>query len=294
MNCRPALLVPAALLAMITFGCESGEKKLFSLRPTPGRAEVRLDPIAPRIWRIIDTGHFLSNSLVVETPTSLVMVDTPWTPAATRAVIDRLKQITGKKPEILFLTHFHIDRMGGASVLAEQGVPIVASKATADLLRKRFSSDREELLLDLDRMIPSGADPEKRVAGEAFRKEANEIRTVKPDRIVQGKENHFVVSGLSVDFVFPGPGHSSDNMVVHFPALRLLFAGCLVREGDSLGSIGDAMIPEWHGSVESLLLFDADVVITGHGLRTSPNAILDTLSLLKIHDETLGSTPAKR
>jgi metallo-beta-lactamase class B len=275
-------LLPGLLL--LALGCVSTEPRLVSVVSSPGRAEVRIDPLLPGVWRIIDTAEWISNSLAVETASGLVLVDTPRTPRATRAVLEKLEALTGRKPEILFLTHFHLDRVGGAAVLLERGVPVVAGQSTADLVARRFVRDREELLGGFARRAPSSTRPEAVAASEALTAEAAELAPFRPTRVVSGPSERFQVGGLDVEFIFPGRGHSPDNRVVYFPTLRLLFAGCLARDGDSLGNTDDADLLAWHDSVESLLLYDADVVVTGHGLRTSPNVLLDTMRLLKRQD----------
>ena len=273
----PLAALALAGLASFATGCGASGPKPISLFPASGRAEVRIDPIAPGVWRVIDTAEWVSVSLVVETQSGLILVDTPRTPAATRNVLAALELRTGKRPELLLLTHFHLDRVAGAPVLLDLGVPVMAGKETAELLERRFAADRERMLEEIERSAPSGRDEARLRAWQALRKEASEIREFRPNRIIPEQRAHLVVGGVELDFILPGPGHTRDNRIVHFPGLRLLDVGCLARDDGTLGNTEDADLEAWHDTVQSLLLLDADIVVTGHGLRTSPNVLLDTM-----------------
>ncbi len=275
----PATLAAVALFSMTA--CFTSAEKPIVVLPTPGRAPVQLERLGPTAWRVIDAGWSLSNSLVIETSASLIMVDTPRTPAATRAVIEQLGRMTGKAPEVLLLTGSHLDRLGGASVLASMNVPIVAGEATAKRIAVEFEAEREGFLMELDRRTPSGRDPVIGQAWQAFRREAGEIRLVRPTRVVREADASMTFSGVPLRFIFPGPGRSRDNRVVLFSGLRILFAGCLVAGADAPVEKGEVESAAWFSSVESLMQYDADVVITGHGLGRSANSIIETMERLR-------------
>lgn len=65
---------------------------------------------------------------------------------------------------------------------------------------------------------------------------------------------------------YPGPGHTSDNIVLKFR--RALFAGCLIKALDApdLGFIGDADVASWPASVRRVAArYPKVTVIPGHG-----------------------------
>lgn len=276
----PALLalLPALSACMVL---APPKPEVFSSVSSPGRAPVLLQELRPGVWRLLDTIPMQIVSLAVVTDEGLVLVDTPATPAATEAALRLLSEKTGAKPALLFLTHFHVDRFGGAAAPSLAGVPVACSQETASLLATRFALDRETLLVEIERRRPSSKKEGAVAAWEALRVEARDIAAPRPNRIVSGKAERFVVGGVTVDFLFPGRGHTSDNRVVHFPRLSVLFAGDLLQGEGSLGELQDADIEEWHDTAEALLAYDAEVVLPGRGNRVSPNLLLDTMAMLK-------------
>lgn len=272
-----ALLAPLSACMVLA----PPQPDVFSSVSTPGRAPVLLQELRPGVWRLLDTIPLQIVSLAVVTDEGLVLVDTPATPAATEAALRMLHEKTGAKPALLFLTHFHVDRFGGVAAPSLAGVPIACSRETADLLATRFALDREALLVEIERRRPSPKKENAIAAWEALRTEARDIAPPKPNRIVASKAERFLVGGVAVDFLYPGPGHTSDNRVVHFPGLSVLFAGDLLQGEGSLGDLQDADIEEWHDTAEALLAYDAEVVLPGRGNRVSPNLLLDTMAMLK-------------
>ncbi len=83
-----------------------------------------------------------------------------------------------------------------------------------------------------------------------------------------------------VELVYPGPAHSRDNIVAYFPRHRILFGGCMIQAGDSVGNRSDADMAKWPSSVRKLRAMKAAWVIPGHGERFDPGLIEHTLEVL--------------
>jgi len=68
--------------------------------------------------------------------------------------------------------------------------------------------------------------------------------------------------------LFPGPGHTSDNIVIAFPDRDVVFGGCLVKSADAvdLGFTGDADLAAWPDSIRRLAKrYPTMKVVPGHG-----------------------------
>jgi glyoxylase-like metal-dependent hydrolase (beta-lactamase superfamily II) len=96
------------------------------------------------------------------------------------------------------------------------------------------------------------------------------------------------VAGLTLRFgdetvrvLYPGPSHAPDEVVVHFPSLRVLFGGCSVIGRDRLGNLADADLARWPAAIERLRGLDATLIIPGHGDRTDPGLLEHTIRLVR-------------
>lgn len=215
-----------------------------------------------RVWRILHSEPIPANSVVYLTEGGIpVMADTPWTPDATRALLDWIVRRFGQLPAFATISHFHFDASGGIGVLRERGVRVVASTQTESLLRERGPGMLEELASE---------------HGDAFR--GWEIGV--PDVLFEPGDGYSEeVGGETVRVVFPGAAHTADNVVTFFPATGILFGGCMIKGGADLGYLGDADIESYAGSAARVEALGARVVIAGHGDRFDAQQVAHTRTL---------------
>ncbi len=269
----------ASLLLLVTalVGCAETQAK-----PTPTlmlKPDERFDINEDMYVRQIREGAFVithsfpwpSNSMVIEMKSSdLVLVDTPCTPQGARDLLDWLKAQFGERDIVAINTGFHFDNLGGNSYLIEQGIPVYGADLTAKLLQKRGEQVRADTLKSLQ-------DPSQ----QRYRQAHESLPFVAPTHqfeLEQGLELEF--GDEVVQVYFPGPGHTLDNLVVHFPARNILFGGCMIIGWDSIGYMGDADLASWPQSVRNLSRFDFDILVPGHNDRLDPGLIEHTLNLL--------------
>ena len=200
----------------------------------------------------------------------LVLVDTPWTPAATREMLTWLEDQVGTKEIKAINTHFHLDNLGGNSYLAEQGIPIFGSDLTVELLAERGQASLDQTVAWLQ------SDGNFRSA-----------ETLKNLKLTPPSDVFNIHDGLNLEFegesimvYYPGPGHSPDNVVVYFPERKLLFGGCMIIGWDGIGNTTDADLAAWPESVLKLEQFQYDILVPGHGERFDPSLLEHTLKLL--------------
>jgi metallo-beta-lactamase class B len=212
-----------------------------------------------------------ANSLIVEMANSdLVLVGTPYTPAAMTEVLTWMAEHFGKRKIIAINTGYHVDNLGGNSALIEQGIPVYGSDLTAQLLKERGEQTRQVILGML-----------KGAANERYYKAQAEIHYVAPSQLFpvdQGLKLSF--EDEQVEVYYPGPSQALDKVVVYFPSKKVLFGGCMILGGDQIGNTSDADLKSWPEAVRKLKQFDAEVVVPGHGDRLDAGLIEHTITLL--------------
>jgi metallo-beta-lactamase class B len=211
------------------------------------------------------------NSMIVEMKSSdLVLVDTPYTPEATREVLEWVETQLGEREITAINTGFHYDNLGGNSYLIEQGIPVYGSELTAKLLEERGGEMRA---MTLDWLQA----PQYQRYYEAH----EALAYVAPMHLFKLEE------GLQLEFgdeivqvYYPGPSHSPDNVVVYFQSRKILFGTCMIIGGDQVGNTSDADLETWPESVRDLARFDFDMLVPGHGDRLDPGLLEHTIDLL--------------
>ncbi len=214
-------------------------------------------------WVVEQKEPIPANSLVFRTKDGTpVLADTPWTPAATRALLEWVERRFGRPAALATISHWHFDASGGIGALREAGVPVVASKETARLLKARGASMQAGLA---------------KSHGEAF----VGWTPGAPDVTFDPAQGYTVtVGGTAIEVVFPGAAHASDNVVTYFPDAGVMFGGCLVKGGDDLGYLGDANLDTYGPAVDRLRALAPKVVVPGHGPRTDPEQLDNTRRLV--------------
>lgn len=276
------LITVLVLLAVVLVNCTGTRAK-----PTPTlllKPGERLDINEDLYVRQIREGAFVvthafpwpANSLLVEMENSaLVLVDTPYTPQAAQDLLDWLKAQFGEREIVVINTGFHYDNLGGNAYLVGQGIPVYGSDLTARLLQERGADMRAMTLAWLQ-------DPQQQRYRQAY-ESLPHVAPTQQFELEDGLELEFGDEALQI--YFPGPGQRPDNLVVYFPARKILFGGCMIIGWDSVGNTADAVLPAWPQSVRNLARFDFDVLIPGHGDRLDPGLIEHTLNLLAEFDK---------
>jgi metallo-beta-lactamase class B VIM len=222
---------------------------------TPPKSTVELRQIRPGVW--IHTSHYVfpdasvipANGLVVKEGGGLVLIDTAWGETLTADLLEEIEQEIKLPVLRAIVTHSHADRIAGADLLRQRGIPVYAHPLTIRRAAKVAIAMPTDSLPDLHR--PGDAE------------------------------------GLgSVEIFYPGPAHAPDNVVVWVPSARVLFGGCAVKALDSdLGNLADADTRAWpdaiHRVMERYRL--AEVVVPGHGAEGGKVLLTHTLELLKRH-----------
>jgi metallo-beta-lactamase class B len=236
--------------------------------------ELVVHRVARDAWVITHEPFHVSNVLVVRMADgSLVICSSPFETQGTRAMVAWLKETFHPARIVAINTHFHPDGTGGNEAYAEAGVETYASDETQKLLAARGVGLRDDAAAGLP-------DP-------ALRPRVLKTRIVAAAHTFPARDGlALTIAGEPVRVVHPGPGHSADNVVVHFPQRDLLFGGCMIKAGDSIGNIADADLGRWEASVRALDALPARVVVPGHGPTGGRELLDNTISLVRAASKT--------
>jgi glyoxylase-like metal-dependent hydrolase (beta-lactamase superfamily II) len=190
--------------------------------------------------------NFISNAGFVVTPQGVLVVDALGSPVLARELLAEIRRITDAPVRWVVLTHYHADHVYGLQVFKDEGATIVAHQdgklyLNSDTAALRLQASREELAPAVD-------------AG---------TRLVAADRWI-AQRSTLPLGGIDVVLQPAGPAHTPEDLVVWVPQLKLLFAGDLVFRG-RIPFVGQADSGRWITALDTLLAFDAAVIVPGHG-----------------------------
>lgn len=276
-----------AWLGLLTaLACSGGAER------SPGRpqqppaprleGEIRIDAelvareVAPGAYVVTHVPFHASNVLVVRMPDQTVVIcSSPFETEGTRALLGWITSTLHPRQLVAINTHFHLDGTGGNAAYAAAGVETIASSQTAALIATRGAALRAA-------SAESFADP-------ALRARVEHVELVAPRRTFDPARGlTLVFGGEEIRIIYPGPAHSPDNVVVHFPARHLLFGGCMIKAtGASIGYTGDADLGHWEAAVRTLEPLAPRVVVPGHGEVGGPELFAATIAIVRAAGESV-------
>ena len=215
--------------------------------------------------------NFISNAGFVVTPAGVVVIDALGSPQLARELITEVRRRSGQPITHVILTHYHADHVYGLQEFQAAGARIIAHRGGqqylhSDTAQSRLAASRVELAPWID----------------------GETRLVAADEWIDGPRE-LVVGGVRLLLQPVGPAHTPEDLVVFLPAEQVLFAGDLVFRG-RIPFVGQADSRKWVAALDTLLAYDAKLVVPGHGpvsasVREDIELTRDYLAYLR---ETMG------
>ncbi len=194
--------------------------------------------------------NFISNAAFVLTPAGVVVIDALGSPALAQQLTAEIRKITPLPVTHVLVTHYHADHIYGLQAFKAMGARIIAHKAA----REYINSDTARL-----RLIASRQDLAPWI---------DEATTIVPaDEWLEGARD-LVVGGVHFMITPVGPSHTPEDLVIYMPSEKVLFAGDLVFRR-RVPFVGQADSGHWIKALDSLLAFDATVIVPGHGPLSS-------------------------
>lgn len=184
------------------------------------------------------------NSLVVEFPQWLVVVEAPYTDTQSRMLVKLLKEQFPNKPvQYAAVTHHHSDHIGGVRGIAAAGATILVEKGHAPALLP---------LVEMRHSHPPDSLEAARSAGtKTGTVEVYETKKV----ITDGKQS------LEL-YAFTGSPHAEPMVMAYVPSAKILFQSDLWFP--AVGGAGNPAAKQLYDSIKALKL-DVKTNVGGHG-----------------------------
>lgn len=191
----------------------------------------------------------------------VLVIDAGNYPGPTSAVASLIGKVTDQPITTIIYTHCHGDHVGGAAGWPDDAKIIAHNNLPANLA-KFVIPGVEEFRQELGKY---GEDSLKARYGDVFEeKMAMEIR--KPDEVFS--EIKILEMGkYTVELHYPGPCHTTDNIIVWFPDHKLVHTGDLVfnNRHPFISKAYNADATNWLKTLKEWSDKDIEKVIPGHG-----------------------------
>lgn len=162
--------------------------------------------------------------------------------------------------QTLVNTHSNIDHTNGNQLVSD--ARIISSTTCLDEMREQAARPRARLTGEAGAFF-------QEVLGSRF--ELGNIVTTFPSQTFNG-ELRLKVGSKEVRLLELGPAHTRGDIVVYLPAERTVFTGDILFQGGHpviwAGPIGN-----WIKACDTILAWDVEVVVPGHGAITDKNGV---------------------
>jgi metallo-beta-lactamase class B len=213
------------------------------------------------VYIVEDSYYAKENSIVYVGPEQVTVVGATWSPETAKLLAEEIRKVTDRPIREVINTNYHPDRAGGNAYWKSIGCSIVSTQLTYEFLKRDWTSIVEWTR----RSIPSYPSLELVLPAVTF-------------------PGDFVLQGGGIKAMFLGPSHTPDGIFVYFPAEKVLYGGCILKE--QLGNLTFADLKEYPLTLQKLkrLNLDIQTIVAGHGSPIhGPELIDQYLELLRDH-----------
>jgi cyclase len=223
-------LIPLLLFALMTV-CAASPGAI--AQQPKARPPLGIEKVADDLHVIIGNG---GNVGVLVTDEGVVLVDAKFEPDYD-GIVAQVKKVTDKPIKYVINTHHHSDHAGGNTRFIEVAEIISHKNARANIEGNKQPSPGQ---------------------------------TMRPARIVFTDETSVFLGGKEVRARYFGRGHTNGDVIVYFPAQRVVHLGDLMAGTTPLiDYAGGGSIVEWSKTIDAAMAaLDIDRVIPGHGTVT--------------------------
>ena len=282
-----SLIVALAVTAAAVFG--SAQKEL----------SFRINRISDRVL-IFAPGEYADPAAtnVIVTEEGLILVDTGLAPTLAEWTRREIKKELGRDDVVMVInTHFHFDHTDGNQVYA--GAEFVGHADTPAAM-EQFMENRDSFLASrkgrMDRLrsqLENAAPGSDEALGakqsiqmeEIFLRDLQSTLKITPPTLTLDDKLIIHKADLEIRLYAFGNAHTHTDIVVHIPALKVLFVGDLFHPAWlSVGAPGPSEnVPRWLYVLETVLKNkdDIETVIGGHGHIFTPQWLSAQLTYTK-------------
>ena len=241
-----------------------------TLHGTPERFEAGLREVAAGVhaWMQPNGTWGESNAGLVVGDGESLLVDTLWTPALTRRMLDAMAPAAATAPiRTLVNTHADGDHTWGNQELRD--IEIVATEAAAEELGELTPSSMAGFrklagVLSAGRRLhlPGGAaGPYVQAMLRPF--DFGEVEITPPTRTFRDSLE-LEVGGRRVELIQVGPAHTQGDLLVWIPDARVVFAADVMFVGVT-PVMWAGPVERWTAALDRIESLDPAVVVPGHG-----------------------------
>lgn len=204
----------------------------------PAPVTVELRQLKPDVYEGIGAG---GNSTVVIGTTGVIVVDAKTSEAGAKALLAEIAKVTPKPVTTVILSHSDGDHVNGL-VAYPANVKVIAHQNNKKELEAAIAAGGR------------GAPPPDRL----------------PSQVIMKNGETMTIDGVRVMSHYWGPAHTSGDLVVYFPDLRVVAMGDLVvanraDDNPNIHPEKDGSTENWIAVVKGIAGIDADIFVPGHG-----------------------------
>jgi glyoxylase-like metal-dependent hydrolase (beta-lactamase superfamily II) len=193
----------------------------------------------------VANGGNTGNAGFIVSDDGVVVIDTGASYAYGKAMLAAIAQVTERPIRLVILTHGVQDFIFGSAAFSEHGIPLLAHRASVDLIRSRCEHCLQNLIALLGEDAMHGT------------------RVVLPQRTVEGSTT-LQVAGRRILLLHFGWGATPGDLAVFDPASGVLFGGGLVT-WKRVPEMRDAKLAGWLQALDELDRLPARTLVPGHG-----------------------------
>jgi len=207
-----------------------------------------------------DGGWGWSNAGLIVDGEENLLVDTLFDLRLTREMLDAMRDAVPSARSIRTLvnTHSNGDHTFGDQLVRD--AEIITTRATAEEMLERPPEHLAALIRDRDQ-LGDGAQFLYEMMGRYFR--WDDVVYTAPTRTFE-ERLEIKVGDKEVQLVKAGPAHTRGDLLVYLPKERIVFTGDLLFVGGH-PVIWAGPITNWIKACDTILRWDVDVVVPGHG-----------------------------
>ena len=125
--------------------------------PAPSMSAIEITELAPGLLLFGGGSH---NSVIVEQPAGVVVIEAPLGEQRSEAVLAKIRErFPGKRISAVINTHAHFDHAGGLRTYVDAGVPVITHERNAQYYAQAWAAPRT---LNPDRLAKSKRKPKLR------------------------------------------------------------------------------------------------------------------------------------
>jgi glyoxylase-like metal-dependent hydrolase (beta-lactamase superfamily II) len=212
-----------------------------------------------------------SNATLVVGDAEALLVDTLWTPALTRRMLEALAERSRVPITTLVNTHSDGDHTWGNQLLS--GAEIVATAAAARIIgeEKPAAMQRTRSMAQVLQHLPPTATLGRYLSRMLGPYDYSSIDLVVPTRQFEGSYE-LTIGDRLVRLEEVGPAHTPGDLIVHVPDARAVVAGDVMFVGvHPVMWAGPSA--NWVAALQRILDADPQAVVPGHGPPCGPEEV---------------------